>query len=564
MVLNIVDKLPELLVPFSASFVPSAKLVFSKKKISSRRQKQLLNAYAYVVEATTRAETHKVFYAERYGGSGILHNGGGGRCGIGNQLQVKGIGLTPLIGDGYDISQLDGKLTLQSAVCEIVWSRIFKNILPYGVVDIEHLLALPSGGVEDEIYSLMLRSQHLRLAHFQRAIYFKSRLGGLADAERVKVSVQKLAAYLPYTKTGCALDRAGIGAMRDIRHGLFELVQRFLVQYAELKIRRLVHTASPSNLTIEGRLLDFGTVDILPASESTTFVWDRELKNQDMVLIAAIVDVAYNCEKYCAGCAGLTAEVRRDVQRLYAEKSKTILFSALLNLLGLDQGMLSDGLNGRVVVESITLLLEIETARRFKAGDDGYLGGAKISSLGKVLLLIFFEEGSIAQLKRSLMSYVDSCASDKLSSNKHNLRNELAEYCLLKGYRLESFLYFLNTSIVRAFQCREQIVVSQKMNEMLRYSNKPGRGDMSWIAHYVDEKVCEGDFLFGRSCFYEQIVWPASPKIVYKGSDNLFIITIDGVTRTEGFDRMITFGHLKAIAYDCYKFYLPWLVGVAR
>lgn len=99
MVLSIEDTLPELLVPFAASYVPSAKVVFSRKKISSRRQKQLLNAYAYLVKSTIQVEKPKIFYAERYGGSGILHNGGGGRCGIGDQLQVKGIGPTPLIGN---------------------------------------------------------------------------------------------------------------------------------------------------------------------------------------------------------------------------------------------------------------------------------------------------------------------------------------------------------------------------------------------------------------------------------------------------------------------------------
>src|SRR5690554_1646737 len=119
------------LVPFEAVALPKARVVLRDEE-SGFDDQQLVRDFAYVVDRKSTGGARKTFFAERYGGLGIFNNGGGVRCGLTGDYQVKGIGLNPLLGRATPSSYRSGAMTGVEAVREFVWSHLVRLALPYG------------------------------------------------------------------------------------------------------------------------------------------------------------------------------------------------------------------------------------------------------------------------------------------------------------------------------------------------------------------------------------------------------------------------------------------------
>lgn len=254
-------------VPFETVKFEGGTVIYMNESINCELSRsQLLEEYSYIIPNGLGDDApnieKKTFLAERYGGDGILTNGGGGRCGFDGRYQLKGLGANSLVGkrplDARGNSHSNGFLSLDIAIYESIWAEIVNVALPYGAV---RTVAIIDLGVDFEesnsphARALLVRMPAVRPAHFIRATYFKEKkLASLSpDAERVKTAIQTLNLYLPNEKLG------QLYANRDeqISDGIVELSRRFAKQFAVAKSSRIFHASvSASNLTLDGAWMD--------------------------------------------------------------------------------------------------------------------------------------------------------------------------------------------------------------------------------------------------------------------------------------------------------------------
>ncbi|WP_338483271.1 hypothetical protein VRB67_13985 [Pseudomonas trivialis] len=179
--------LPEVFVPFPALRSNKGKLVFYNKNLNfNLSEAELLSRYNYTTSLTNFDTDSiigkKIFFAERYGGDGILNNGGGGRCGFDGIFHLKGLGTNQLVGarprDAYGNSHGNGFLSLDVAIYESIWGEIINVALPYGatraaaVIDLDEDFEEPDQTLPR---GLLVRMPAVRPAHFIRAVYFKEK-----------------------------------------------------------------------------------------------------------------------------------------------------------------------------------------------------------------------------------------------------------------------------------------------------------------------------------------------------------------------------------------------------
>lgn len=216
---------------------------------------------------------------ERYGGAGVGRHGGGGRCGLIGDYQVKGIGRTPLLGhdEGNDDGfwHAHGGLSMADAIQEAVWSGVFQAVLPYGAARVHAIVATGTqchfekpGGVRSRHHrALLVRDPVMRPAHFARACFFhpSNGVGMEPDPARVVAALRCLPDHLPQPPAA-PVAHPGDALMT----GLLELARRGAVQLAVAASRRLMHGAlNGANVAIDGRWIDFGTATSLPHFENT-------------------------------------------------------------------------------------------------------------------------------------------------------------------------------------------------------------------------------------------------------------------------------------------------------
>ncbi|MBT2296419.1 hypothetical protein [Pseudomonas fluorescens] len=255
--------LQEVFVPFEVEKIDGCNVIYFNEALAEgKTAADILNSYSYIVKTTaSRPCTHgsvKTFMAERYGGDGILGNGGGGRCGFDGAWQLKGLGPNQLVGKNVDAGHSDGNLNLDTAIYESIWSEIINVALPFGAI---RTVAILDTGRTYEVQGistprgLLVRQPAVRPAHFIRAIFFEeNQQNGLSeDAQRVKVAIAKLGKFLPSAIPASPSD----GTNKCLKSGFFELASRFAEQFAAAKAKHIIHyNVSASNLSIDGAWLD--------------------------------------------------------------------------------------------------------------------------------------------------------------------------------------------------------------------------------------------------------------------------------------------------------------------
>lgn len=211
------------------------------------------------------------FLGERYGGSGLSFNGGGARCGLDGAVQIKGIGKNCLAGSATSFWHSYGGETLANGVREAIWSEVIQAALPFGAVRVLGLIdtgtGVPAfseeGGAEGTVRrGLTLRQPALRPAHFVSSVYFsradQRRHGLPSEASRTAAALARLGEALHFSLGGDA--PAACGA-RFVAEGLHTLFERFGIQSAVAQAKRIMHgTLNASNLCLDGRWIDFGTI----------------------------------------------------------------------------------------------------------------------------------------------------------------------------------------------------------------------------------------------------------------------------------------------------------------
>ena len=337
--------LTENLVPFYAHQVTSS-LLWCATDVED--PETLHSACSYLIDPTS-AGAIKKFYAERYGGSGIQRNGGGARCGFDGHYQVKGMGANPLVGKGSDECHSNGALSVVHAVYEALWSEVLGTILPYGAVktravlliddNIDNSCELAAGSSQR---ALLVREPVVRPAHFERAPYFRPQPDYarqmLHDARRVSSVIRQLPKNLPAPPEGFS-DRAYRDPQRYCIEGLCELARRQARQMAFCRTRFLRLTTSPSNIAMDGKLLDFNGLSCLyPDESSDSFEYSlrlSELLKEPATLQQGLSNLCLYAGKYLFD-PGFTVTATQQIEEVFQQAFQDACCRGYLELLGIN------------------------------------------------------------------------------------------------------------------------------------------------------------------------------------------------------------------------------------
>jgi len=296
------------LVPFAARRIRDARLVWLNDRYwldkglnvldpvtRSRVETWLLDTYAYCVPTGENVSRltgdQKVFFADRYGGSDGSPQGGSGRCGISGRFNVKGIGRTPLVGDPerIDIHHSHGCLWLDEGLREILGAELWSAERRCGAVPV---VALIDCGFSETIpqwdfagrRALLVRPNFVRMAHLQRSLYFGD--GGTEGSQQ----------YLDELRVRDA--NLGIWGDHEVRRDLDipldsigDAVERLADSVAFSLIARFYFGGlSPSNITLDGKVVDFGAFAVMPSWRKVQYNSELPLFGDEIRAAAAIIE----------------------------------------------------------------------------------------------------------------------------------------------------------------------------------------------------------------------------------------------------------------------------------
>lgn len=253
-------------------------------------KQHMLNEYAFVSSGYTtdrklNAKRKKYFFADRYGSRHEVCHGGSGRCGFDGKFQVKGIGITPLLAQNMSQSHKHGKMFIDEAILEAIWGEVCHKHLPLGGV---RTLAIIKTNVEEPfVYlggspstpcALAVREFAVRPAHFERCTFFWPSRKYLHlrdnDADRVTECTN-------YFVNAVALKQSELEGNSVLYVALKKLVSVIALQMACSRIKGIPHgSLTSSNISIDGRFLDFGTITAVPdfghyrLAQGVGAVWD--------------------------------------------------------------------------------------------------------------------------------------------------------------------------------------------------------------------------------------------------------------------------------------------------
>ncbi|HDS1733124.1 hypothetical protein [Pseudomonas sp. BP8] len=297
--------MPEVFAAFKAIKVDGCKIIYFNELVAeAETPEEIKEGYSYLVSSgetiPPRASSIKTFFAERYGGDGILTNGGGGRCGFDGKWQLKGLGPNLLVGHDTNAAHGDGNLALIAALYETIWSEIINIALPFGSV---RTLAVMDTGLSYECWrgqvkrGLLVREPAVRPAHFIRSVYFKQdrNLPMGEDALRVQAVIKKIVEFLPRESQ----EELGCSSFDELKHGFIELSTRYAEQFSAARAKYLAHSnVSASNVSLDGAWLDLSGARIFTDNAIRDKLDVDKYEAEYAPVLQALRDICYYMFKY--------------------------------------------------------------------------------------------------------------------------------------------------------------------------------------------------------------------------------------------------------------------------
>lgn len=252
--------------------------------LNAEFEQKILNAFAYIVPQPGDPESdylpkEKLFYADRYGGTGVGYAQGSGRAAGAGMFQIKGIGRTDLAAPKEQVltetmslwnpftligyiwakfvidNHTHGGATLRESMAEAVWGEILQKELPYGANRVVAIIGTKQAvGIAKLPRALIVRQNSIRPAHFIRN---DNRLEANLETDRVKALIEPFLALPIVAKES---KNPSVQLRRVIEVIAERVSRKFGTEYAH----GLFHgSSSPSNIELTGRALDHGPMTAL-------------------------------------------------------------------------------------------------------------------------------------------------------------------------------------------------------------------------------------------------------------------------------------------------------------
>jgi len=292
-------------VSFPVVAANNAHLLWLNRNISPKGP---IDNYLLTARAPTSGKQRKrttFALADRYGGEGVGHNSGSGRCGLLDDVCIKGIGRTPLAASSTDYFHSYGGASILEGILEVVWGEVLDCVLPFGAT---RVFALWTTGENVRLRyprsfgpilapgALILREQNIRPAHFMRACsQGASRLSpnGISDTDRTRSAIRQ---WNPKEVVNCE----GVAWQCDLTEAAREGARRTAQQIARARARRIMHgSLTPSNFDLDGRWLDFTSATTLP--DYGRIVIPRaapDFMHEDKLVLRGLVDLDFYIKKF--------------------------------------------------------------------------------------------------------------------------------------------------------------------------------------------------------------------------------------------------------------------------
>ncbi len=302
------NELDDVFVPILVERVREASVVY-KNDAETISRRALVDQCAFIlaIGPRDRRAEQQIWLSERYGGEEIVNNGGGVRCGLSIDLQVKGIGANLLLGCDSDGAHSNGHLSLVDAIYEAAWSEILEEVVPFGAQRVVAVLKIVEQAHNDGgARALLIRRPEIRPAHFERAIYFKPIRDASwhreADVRRVKNSIPYLGGVLPRPAVIAEQQWRGMSDKERFSAGLGEFARRIAAQLAYMRSRFMAHGCTSSNVSINGRLLDFTSVMSLLSFGTESLLdlkalWNKASR-EHLPIMKSISSICFYANKY--------------------------------------------------------------------------------------------------------------------------------------------------------------------------------------------------------------------------------------------------------------------------
>lgn len=405
-------------VAFSAARAQSVCLVLSSCALDEYNVDYVAD-YGYLVNDSPAEEREvdrdiKIFYAERYGGYGIMRNGGGTRSGQSGRYQVKGIGLTPLAGPFVDERYATGGMSLFVGLREMFGSVLLSAALPYGCVSCVALMQTGhtfkvKAGESDTARALMVREETIRIASFERAIYFKPiknfAESNITDRQRVVNNFAQLLSSCP----------EGNSSSLDLTNQALSEVNKWVgsvaTQMAYARLQHIRHGAlTSSNIDIAGRWLDLETFRYLINPIGSLEV--KEFFAEYRRVERSFADVVFYIYKYVLGeVAGVSVAASR-VVALYRKLFDERLVEASLVKLGFSKRYV-DSVGVTAEARNLANFVQEISGQDLRRPNATFSCTAPIKHLPVIAYLLATHEGERLPCRQAVANAYQACEGAK-------------------------------------------------------------------------------------------------------------------------------------------------------
>jgi hypothetical protein len=385
-----------LLVPFTVHKLRNAKVAWLNQRwflerglnvvndeVRKRVEYWILESFAYLTpggltSVTALTKTTKVVHADRYGSTGgLAPHGGSGRAFIEGCFQVKGVGITPLVGDGAKPGHAHGCISIAESIREAIYAEIASAEFPHGAVPVVAVLdtglyfSSPDKGEkydQDVRRGLVVRPSIVRPAHVERAALFKRSLTGGQNSQQCDVKKSIDVAQYWVGRSGSTSSSVS---------PLMLFIGKVAEQAAFGQIHRFFSGGYfSSNLGIDGELIDFGNAHVLPDWSSARVLGHSAGFGKEMVAIELMArSLDFHFRKYaipgsyCDNADSLIEHARSSYQAAFRKECLRLLvleseaeegdskergITSLLNYFRSQQRNSRDYAFGEVVAERIT------------------------------------------------------------------------------------------------------------------------------------------------------------------------------------------------------------------